>query len=810
MKTLQDLFYNTQQWKNKTAFVYRTGTRRIVFSYGDFYRLSLQAAAWLRDMGINKGDRVVIWAPNSPWWAVAFFGVILRGGIVVPVDFASGKERAEKIAGLTESKLIFQSQYKLDKLNTANTILIEDLQFLIENIRSTTNKVLIAEDDIAELIYTSGTTGDPKGVVLTHKNLIANLLQANQRIFVVSEKWNFLSLLPLSHMFEQTCGFFTPLLDGAATVYIRTLKPSAIMEALSEEDIYVAIAVPRLLQALKNSIERELEKKPIIKYFNFLVKYGVRREFGKNFWFFVSGGSALDTEVGKFWQHLGYPVIEGYGLTECSPILATNFVGEQRFGSVGKPLSGVQIKIQGKEILAKGENIFKGYWNNPEASRDVFTQDGWFKTGDLGEIAKDGWINIKGRIKDMIVTGAGVNIYPEDIEAVLNKIFGVKESCVIGKRGTGGEEVHAVLILSGEQEAKNIIDLANQKLDPQQQISGFSLWPELEFPKTTTLKTQKFIVWKKINEQQGPGAGASGDRLINLISHVIGKNPADVRENSILVRDLALTSVARLELVNYLEQEFRLDMEDTDILSSTTVGDLRKFIAKGERKTVKDLLPFWPNKNFGKVVKCLVNWLINYPIFFSFVKLQKKGLENLQSLNSPTLFVSNHISYFDHPTIVFSLPSKLRYRIATAAMEEFFYPDRNVNIFKRWWKRFTYYYGITVLNLFPLPQSKGFRKNLEFMGKLIDNNVNILIFPEGERSYDGNMLPFMDGLGIIVKELQVPVLPIKIEGIEKVFPRGAAMPKRGKVTVTFGKPHFFGQESPSQIVEISKKLIMEL
>ncbi len=811
MKTLQDLFFASQKWQNKTAFVHRTGIRRLVFSYSDFYQLSLKAAAWLEQRNIGKGDRVVIWAPNSPWWVVAFFGVILRGGIVVPVDFASGKERAEKIAELTQSKLVFQSINKLEKIDKFNNVFIEDLKFLIEDKTASSNIVGVSENDIAELIYTSGTTGDPKGVILTHKNLITNLLQVNQHIPIVTQDYNFLSLLPLSHMFEQMGGLLTPLYRGSSIVYIATLKPSAIMQALSLENIYAMIIVPRLLQALKNSIEAKLENKKLVRQFKRLIKFLVSRKLGRNFKFFISGGSALGLDLGKFWQNLSFVVIEGYGLTECSPVLTANYFDKQKLGSVGKALPGVVLKIiSGGEILAKGENVFGGYWHNEAATREVFNEEGWFKTGDLGAIDWEGWLYIKGRKKDLVVTGAGINVYPEDIEVVLNNLPGVKESCVVGKSGSEGEQVHAVLILDESGKAPEaIVREANLKLDSLQQIASWSVWPQGEFPKTATLKIQKFLVREAVLKSSTGDFSQSTDKLINLIAKATGRPAITVNENSVLVQDLGLTSVARLELVNYLEQEFRVDLDDTLIDQNTTVGFLRKTI-KARGKVSSGNFSYWPNTRFGRLIRVICNWAINYPIFFSFVKLEKKGLENLTLLNGPALFIANHISYFDHPAVAFSMPRVIRYSTATAAKSEFFHEDKKASKLKWFWKRFTYYYSLVAFNVFPLPRIAGFRKSLEFMGKLIDNKVNILIFPEGTRSYDGKLLAFMDGLGIVVKELQVPVVPVKIEGIEKVFPRGTAIPKRGAVTVTFGKPHCFKQESPSQIVEISKNLVASL
>lgn len=825
MRTLIDLFETFGERGDKTAFVNRTGVRRFEFSYGEVHDLSLRMARLLANNGVGEGDRVLLWGPNSSWWAVAFWGIMARGAIAVPVDFMSDLGRAETIRAHTDARLVIQSRFKLDRVTEGTSILLEDLEFLLENVVPASEAVRPAPDGIAQLIYTSGTTGSPKGVILTHANLIANLLQVNEHIPIVTPDFTFLSLLPLSHMFEQMGGFFTPLYRGAAVVYLRTLKPSAILEALGEEDIYAVIAVPRLLQLLKTSIERELEEKRLDGMFRFLMKaganlsresrrllfYPVQLKFGRHFALFVSGGAPLDPDVFTFWKSMGFTVLEGYGLTECSPVLTANTLERQVAGSVGMPLPRIGLKIEKNEILARGESIFTGYYLNDQATRDAFTDDGWFRTGDLGEIGADGWLTIKGRGKELIVTGAGVNVYPDELEAVLNRIAGVREACVIGLERGGGEEVHAVLLLDGSgRSPEEILREANERLDSLHQITGYTLWSEAEFPKTTTLKIRKFLVKERVKKgREGAGEAVSGDRLVNLLARVTGSNAADIRDESLLVADLGLTSIARLELVNYLEQEYRLDLEDSMIGPETRVGELRRIIAKREKVERHERFRFWTNSPLVRGMRTAWDAAFNYPLLRSFVTLEARGIERLEKLDGPVFFVSNHMSYIDQPVVMFALPRQIRYRTATAAWEEFFFKNFR-NGLQKLWKRFTYEYGTWLLNLFPLPQSRGFRGSLRFMGKLADHGINILIFPEGERSRDGRLLPFQLGLGIMVKELGIPVVPVKIEGAERVLPRGAHWPKRGKVTVTFGAPVRFRDEEPGEIVEAARRAVEQL
>ena len=824
MRTLIDLFNTFPALGDKTAFVNRTGARRLVVSYRQFHDLALKMASLLAQRGVAPGDRVLLWGPNSSWWAVAYWGIIIRGAVAVPVDFMSDLARADAIRSLTKADLVLQSRFKPERVSAATSMLLEELQYLLEEIEPVGAIAVCAPEDTAQLIYTSGTTGNPKGVILTHRNLVANLTQINGQLPIITPAFSFLSLLPLSHMFEQMGGFFTPLYRGAAIVYLSTLKPSAIMEALEEEDIYVIMSVPRLMQLLKTTIERELAEKHLSGLFGILARLAARlpkaarrllflpvqRKFGAHFTVFVSGGAPLDPELFKFWSSMGFTVLEGYGLTETSPVLCVNTMQRQVAGSVGPPLPGVALKIEGREILARGDNVFPGYYENEQASRDAFTEDGWFRTGDLGEIGPDGWLVIKGREKELIVTGSGVNVYPDQLEAVLNKVAGVKESCVIGLERGGGEEVHAVLLLDGGGIApEDIIGQANKNLDALQQITGYTLWPEPEFPKTTTLKIKKFAVKEAIKKgAEGGDATATGDALLNLLARVTGTGAAQIREESLLVADLGLTSIDRLELVNFLEQEYRLDIEDSQIGIETRVSDLRRIIVKREKLGRHDHFRFWTNNAFVQGMRRAWDAVCHAPLYRSFATLEVRGIEELEALQGPVFFVANHMSYLDQPSVMFALPPRLRYRCATAAWEEVFFGEHHGPGMVM--RRICYQYGTLLLNLFPLPQSRGFSGSLRYMGRLADAGVNILIFPEGGHSRDGGMQPFQPGLGIMVKALGIPVVPIKISGTDRVLPDGASWPKRGKVTVSFGKPLRFRLEEPAEIVEMTRLAVERL
>ncbi len=822
-QTLFDLLLTFEQRGGQTAIIERTGVRRFKRSYRDLFERTGQMAHFLAEQGVNKGDRVVVWAPNSFWWAVTYWACASRGAVIVPVDFGSGLERAAKIAELTEAKVIVQSQFKADRFDDSRAVLAEELKYLLDGRPVLCDDPGTAPEDLAEIMYTSGTTSDPKGVMLSHQNLTANLIQVTGHI-TIGSNYRFLSLLPLSHMFEQLAGFLVPLYLGCQIVYLGTLKPTAIMEAFAEEDIYVTVIVPRLLQVLKEKIENTLAEKHLLGGFAALKSwaaekslgirrtlfYPIRKKFGSNFQFFVSGGSALDGAVFSFWQGIGIPVIEGYGLTETSPVATANTRERQVLRSVGVPPKGVTVRLaEDREILISGANVFMGYYKNPHATLDAFTDQREFRSGDLGRFDEEGNLYIDGRKKEMIVLPSGMNVFPDDIEGVLNALPGVQQSCIVGKKTTDGEEVHAVLILNGSRDPKDIIREANSKLESTQQITGFTIWPEAKFPTTSTLKIQRTKVRDQIAKGTGDGqVSMVGDELQQLLAEVTKRNPGEITDAASLVNDLGLTSIGRLQLVTYLEQKFRLDVEEDAITPQTVVGDLRRMIEKREQVQSANTLRFWTNSAPTRALRRVTDLLLWLCFYRWFLQLKVEGMENLDRVDYPVIFISNHVSYLDQPAIYFALPRHIRARLATAAWAEFFTNGNSILV--HLWKRVAYELVTILLNVFPLPQTKGFRKSLQFMGRLIDNKINFLIFPEGERSADAELLPFMPGLGLMVSQLQVPVVPIKITGIENVLQKGSSRLRRGTVTVRFGKPLQFGFVPPSEIVETARETVATL
>ena len=455
---------NAVQCPNKPALIMKLGYRTIALTYQDVLNYAQGVAALLTHHGLKKGDAVLIDAPNSPYWACVFWGTILKGCRIVPITTQSSKDIIERIALQTNAKIIFTSITHPLTMANITSYPIEELPSIVATYHYESSMEADASpEDIIEILYTSGTTGSPKGVMLSHKNLYSNVMATKQVIPLKEGCERALSILPLSHIFEQTVGFLGPFTVKATIVYAHS--PSAIRDLACQYKITQIIAVPEFLKILMSKIELAIEQQGKQRSFNValsiakrikstfirrLLFRSIHQSLGGKLTLIACGGAPLDPELEQQWSHLGITILEGYGLSETSPIVCVNTPTYHRSGSVGKALPGVTVQcdpIDG-EILIKGPNVFSGYFNDKEKTDQALSPDGWFKTGDVGVIDADGFVFIKGRKKYMIKGAGAQNIYPEDIEEVLNQINDVKDSCVIGREEPNGSVgIHAVLLL---------------------------------------------------------------------------------------------------------------------------------------------------------------------------------------------------------------------------------------------------------------------------------------------------------------------------------------------------------------------------
>jgi len=816
------------KFHDREALVFKTGFRSIRISYLDLYDYAYRMAGWYQSHGLKKGDAILIWAPNGPEWVAALLACSLTGVIAVPLDVRIKPDFVRHIASETGAKAGIKSRF----IDIESDIPWWDTQDLLQWIREIPpilNEPEIDGDDILEIVYTSGTTSEPKGVILTNKNIVSNIASLSE-VLSYGADWKFLSVLPLSHMLEQNAGLFIPLFYGCSITYLRTRKPSAIVQAMQEESITCIITVPLMLQSLREHILREVESRGSTQSLKQMLRIarglprGVRKtifrevhkKFGNRLTLFAVGGAPLDTVVEDFWNGLGLKVLQGYGLTETSPIVTCNTVKDPQPATVGRVLPRQQIKLSDEgEILVQGDNVTQGYYKRPDLYEKYF-ENGWYKTGDVGEIDEKGYLRIKGRTKNMILTSSGMNVYPEDIEAELNRIPGVAESCVLGLEKDGQTNIHAVLLLEeNRSDVKNIVKTANANLADHQKIQEFTVWDKPDFPRTTTLKVQRRFVLQALESKpdstEEPFAVEMDESPIYGIILSLSSAPREmIVPAATLGLDLQMDSLSRVELVGIIEEELRVELDETLITDQTTIADLEKFIAD-QKKTSEAKSYFWSLSKWAVGVRWLLQNILLRPILRYYAKLRVMGREKFDGLDKPFILIANHNSHLDAAVLMMALPWSVRKRITVAAAADVFqeWNSSNMPFKERFLRKIATTLALLVLNIFPFQRYAGIKKSLEYTGKRMDRGWSIMIFPEGKLSHDGMIQEFKAGVGLLVKELGATVVPAKIQGVYEIMDYRFTWPqKRGDITVRFGNPIRFS--SGVTYEEIAKRLENEV
>jgi long-chain acyl-CoA synthetase len=552
-------------------------------------------------------------------------------------------------------------------------------------------EIVLGPDDLVEIMFTSGTTGDPKGVMTTHRNLLSNLEGVLQYLPCTTSN-HFLSLLPLSHLFEQMGAFLAPLRSGSTITYLSSRQPSVIFRTLQERHITHILLVPQVLDMFMKGIEREVQRQGREQQWALLLKlakhvpFGMRRllfgklhkRMGGSIDLLVSGGAALDPELKDKWELMGFKVIQGYGATEASPIISCQTREDRHSDSVGRPMPGVEVHIASDgEVLIKGHNITSGYWEDPEKTASSF-DGGWYKTGDIGFIDKKGHLHLQGRKKDMIALPDGQNVFPEDIEAVLKKHPAVTDAVVIGIRRGQLIDIHASLILLEPSQAEEAVAWANSQLAERQQIKGFTLWHEQDFPKTHTLKVKKNVVLDIISGTKPvpPPRDMSAtqdarlpqhDNLQRIMSDISGEPIRDIIPEKSLGNDLSLDSLRRIELLSAIEEELGVYIDETHIGSSTTVGQLQALVAQGGGQQVTTKFPSWGRAPWCRLLREILQQAIGFPMLKLLYSLNVTGREQVQDSRGPMLFAANHHLDLDVGLILKAMMPGWRRRLAIAA-----------------------------------------------------------------------------------------------------------------------------------------------
>ena len=791
-QSLVDLFREFSKCQAE-CLQYDNGYRSWRYTYAQVGRAAHHLAARLREHNIGKGDKVIIWSENRPEWIAAFWGCVLAGVIVVPIDYHTSPRFLQHVQEIVDARLILiGEEVQLSAWDRRPLAWrLSELEWTSEDCEAP--PIRIERDDIVEIVFTSGATGEPKGVLITHGNILANIVSPEQ---IVSRyaKWfrpvfpvRFLSLIPLSHMFGQVITLFIlPLIPGVA-VFMRGYSPHEIVRQVRTRRISVLVAVPKILQVLRKYI---LHQFPEAAHLHQAQSHWVSRwwhyrrihsSFGWKFWAFVVGGAPLAKELEEFWSGLGFAVVQGYGLTETAPVVAFNNPFDTREGTVGKPIVGVEVKIASDgEILVRGESVTSGYYQAPAETASAFA-GGWFHTGDLGSFDDAGNLIIRGRKKEMIVTPEGLKVFPEDVEVVLNEIPGVRESAVVGK-----DRVHAVLVLEDEGEPNEVVRRANLQLEDHQRIRSVSVWPGERLPRTEgtqKLKHGEIQAW--VESGVSKSTPSSGEEMIDLLRRYA---PDRTITPNTTLDELGLSSLDRVELMIDLEQHLDTSIDESLLSGTRTISDLAEISMPPSALE----FPVWNRSWLARIIRNVALSTVWLPLTRVFARAEISGIEHLAELRGPVIFAPNHQSHLDTPLILSALPARYRYRIAVAMWREYFDAHFSPNRYTRYQRfRDSLIYQLVSLffNAFPVPQMEaGARQSLRYIGDLVDENWSVLFFPEGERTEAGEIKSFQPGIGLIAGRLNVPVVPIRLRGVQNVLHRHKRWPRAGHVEIAFGAP----------------------
>lgn len=819
-----------------------------------FLDMSLRVAAWCLEKGLAPGDRAVLSLENSPAWGAAYFGVVLAGGVVVPVDVQSVPADATYYAQKSRARLIIASHPEafLSDL-PQNCVLADGLDEALSHEPLLEAGIhTAAPHDLAVLIFTSGTTGRPKAVMLTHANLLANVasVRATGLLFPTD---NFLAVLPLHHAYPCMVNLLVPLLLGVRTTYVETLMPEAILAALKGAQVSMLVLTPQYVGVFFRRIRKRLEDLPLgsgralLRLLSAtagmrpdplrLLRRSVRRGLGPDFRFFITGGAKCEGEIIEGMASLGIPVLEGYGLSETAPVVSINRPDTGRPGSVGAPLPGIEARIDSPddegfgEILVRGENVMPGYFENPEATAKAIW-DGWFHTGDQGRMDPDGSLFVRGRERDIIVLPSGKKFPAEEVEAHYRQAPSVGDICVLQDQNGALRAVvtpnrEFFKVADAPDMRHNIrwdLEVLSRDLPAYKRVSNLVIVPG-ELPKTRLGKTKRHLVEKMLAEGRTtmgePGEtwsrlGEAGQKALAAIRDASGMG--EVMPSSHLELDLGLDSLKRLELLTLLEDALGRSVPEEAFQRLTTAREvvaLAGEVASGHvDENAAGRLPDARDQSASTANPatqgadlppdltdrvCLETRLADKAATAVLAGLIGGaarlgfGLTVRGQENIPegaAIICPNHASYLDGFMLFAAAPWRHKTRLYFLGLARFF----EMRVVKRLAARFRL---ITV-------DAGKISETMRLSAFVLRHGKLLCVFPEGARTVTGELQEFKKGPVILSKELGVPVVPTAITGTFEAWPVGGRLTLR-KVTVTFGKPMM--PESPEDIREAVSRLL---
>lgn len=839
-------------------------------SAADYLEKTLLFSSYLRSRGVGTGDRVILLSENGPEWTIAALAILNLGAVVVPVaSIASILELKNTIRDAHPKFCILSKRVssfrqveefvQLEKVDSLAWDLQEDnpLKSWLENQKPMGIEETNGEDAQAFLIYTSGTTGHPKAVPISHKNILTNA-RAVLQVICAKESDRLVSVLPLSHMFEFTGGFVTPALIGCPVTYVKSLKADDLLQALKDSKATILIGVPLLFEVISRNLKAKLDAMPfplpkIFATFRLLVVARpwlgpilfapVHKALGGHLRFLMAGGSRLQPATFEYFQGFGIKVLQGYGLTETSPVLTVTSPETAAPDHVGAAIPGVELGIftengealpmgEEGEIWARGPSVFKGYLNH-EHSQGAFFGD-WFRTGDLGNLDARGMLRITGRKKDLIVTAAGKNVYPEEIESLVFASGFFLEACALGLQDSAGHEKIGLVLVPDRSKfpGKNFEEIRREAARTAAEscrILAEYKWPQRievlfeELPKTATRKIKKHEVKKQLlvkNEnspQAAIGAGGALDLTDELegaigqgIFSITGIAAETIRLQDSLTKELGLDSLTFVELISHVEKKFETRIEGLEFGCLQTLEDLvgaLEFAAGPPKKLsifsrvyFADFSPWENGRFFWRLPRRAINVLFRAMLKIRH-RMKVEGLENLQP-GGPFLFTPNHSSHFDLLTIAGSIPGDMLHATFAVAAKDYF--------FNRTWKALL---TRLVVNAIPFDRKGRINESMEICREALKMGGSLVIFPEGTRSPNGKLQDFKPGVAhLLAGHPNARAVPVFIDGAYGIMPKGSKLPGRGALRIVYGQPISFresGNDADS-LKKIAERLRQEV
>ena len=782
---------------------------------------------------IEKGDKCIVFSENREGWIYALYSIWCKSGIVIPVDASSTVEDVAYIIKDASPKCIWASHKKIETAQAALQTLGLDIPILKiddyekQDVSHVEKATIEAENnDVALIMYTSGTTGSPKGVMLTFANCMANIKSVAFEVPIFNESRRTLILLPLHHILPLMGTLMAPMMMGGGVAISPSLSGPDIMATLKKGQIGIMIGVPRLWQTLITAILKKIQSKWITRaLYNMCLKLqsrslsrlifsSVRKAMGGHIDYCVCGGAALDKDVAVAMKTLGLDLLEGYGMTECAPIIAFTRPDDIVPGSVGKPLPSDTVEIRNGEIFVKGPNIMLGYYNRPEETRDVLDEEGWLRTGDLGYIDDHGRLYITGRSKEIIVLPNGKNIQPHEIEFKLEKYDKlIKEAAVVQDK----ELLRAIIVpqpewakdLSDEEVEerlkREVLEPYNLTVAPYKKLMSLFVYRG-DLPRTKLDKLQRFKLVEIINADVH--AAPKEVQLIEpafeeyrvIKQYIKQEKKCEVKPTDHLETDLAFDSLDKIGLQGFIEQTFGMELPQERMASFKNVSELAEYVADYKTRLEIEKIDWHellhqPTSDVklpgtapvGVLITKFCRWFFKWYFHYEMI-----GRENIPS-TGPFIVAANHQSYLDGMFVMNTMPNNLIRHTFFTAKESHVTKPLAVYLARR--------LNVIVLRMGNLKSS------IQHIGEALKRNENIIIFPEGTRTENGKIGEFKKTFAILSVELGVPVIPVTIKGAYEAMPKHKKIPKRGFVTVTVHQPVLPDGLDYDQMTKTIKKII---